>query len=525
MALELFTAVRFFTTPPEFNDPSLTWAVLLRSRQTLFGALLLGALAWLAVVSPRLASHWRAFLEAAAARSLHVPLLVQCGACAACYLLAWPLYHRAAELGDWGWPIVLAWFASLLACGFLSLWLLAPVRYWRSLAALERRAFAVAGLGALAGGALITLVLRAWSAVPLLARLTLGWSAALLRQIYPDAGADPATAILGTSKFKVEISDACSGYLGVSLTLGFLACYFYVFRAEIKPWVMLALAPLAIVLSLALNVVRIVTLVVLGVEVSPQVAVNGFHTNAGSIAMVLTFATLVGLVHWGVVSRLRPGAEDVQRMGWTIDFENALLIPLLTLLAATLLTGALSGTFIWLYPLRVAAIGVTLVFCWKHLRALVVPPTWPPVLIGVAVFALWLALVRAEPAADSLFAAALGSVAPGLALAWLAARVIGAVITVPIAEELAFRGYLLTVLSRRPVKPAMPVPFDWPGFTVSSLLFGALHGQWLAGALAGMGYAWARYRRGQLWDAVLAHMTTNLLLAAYVLATRHWSYW
>jgi len=34
-----------------------------------------------------------------------------------------------------------------------------------------------------------------------------------------------------------------------------------------------------------------------------------------------------------------------------------------------------------------------------------------------------------------------------------------------------------------------PVRFTWLSFVVSSLLFGALHGRWLAGTVAGMCYA------------------------------------
>ena len=52
--------------------------------------------------------------------------------------------------------------------------------------------------------------------------------------------------------------------------------------------------------------------------------------------------------------------------------------------------------------------------------------------------------------------------------------------------------------------------FTWFSFLVSSALFGALHGRWLAGALAGMLYAWAVYRRGRIGDAIVAHAVTQL---------------
>jgi CAAX prenyl protease-like protein len=98
-------------------------------------------------------------------------------------------------------------------------------------------------------------------------------------------------------------------------------------------------------------------------------------------------------------------------------------------------------------------------------------------------------------------------------------------VTVPLAEELAFRGYL----TRRLIAPDFEcVPlgrFTWASFLVSSALFGALHGRWLAGTLAGMLYALALYRRRNLADPVLAHALTNALLAVHVLATGAWSLW
>jgi membrane protease YdiL (CAAX protease family) len=57
------------------------------------------------------------------------------------------------------------------------------------------------------------------------------------------------------------------------------------------------------------------------------------------------------------------------------------------------------------------------------------------------------------------------------------------------------------------------------------ILSGALHGRWLAGTLAGMGYALTYFRRGELVDAIAAHATTNALIAGFVLVTGSWSLW
>ena len=67
--------------------------------------------------------------------------------------------------------------------------------------------------------------------------------------------------------------------------------------------------------------------------------------------------------------------------------------------------------------------------------------------------------------------------------------------------------------------------FTWLSFVVSSIAFGLLHGRWLAGTVARMAYAAALYRRGRIGEAVYAHMTTDALIAGYVLWSGRWSLW
>jgi CAAX prenyl protease-like protein len=62
------------------------------------------------------------------------------------------------------------------------------------------------------------------------------------------------------------------------------------------------------------------------------------------------------------------------------------------------------------------------------------------------------------------------------------------------------------------------------GVVLSALTFGILHSAWLAGSLAGLVYAGVYLRRGKLYDAVLAHAITNLLVALYAVLFERWSY-
>jgi CAAX prenyl protease-like protein len=111
-------------------------------------------------------------------------------------------------------------------------------------------------------------------------------------------------------------------------------------------------------------------------------------------------------------------------------------------------------------------------------------------------------------------------------MGWIAFRVAAAVITVPIAEELAFRGYLLRRLIRRDFDE---VPFSQItvlSIILSSAVFGLMHGQhWIAGIIAGLAYALALKWRGRIGDAVAAHAISNLMLAAWVLARGDWARW
>jgi CAAX prenyl protease-like protein len=109
---------------------------------------------------------------------------------------------------------------------------------------------------------------------------------------------------------------------------------------------------------------------------------------------------------------------------------------------------------------------------------------------------------------------------------WLTARVLAASVTVPIAEELAFRGYLMRRLVAADFDRVDPRHFTWFSLAVSSLVFGAMHGSsWLAGSAAGLVYGWLYTRSGRIGDPVIAHATTNILLAASVLVLRQWQFW
>jgi CAAX prenyl protease-like protein len=209
----------------------------------------------------------------------------------------------------------------------------------------------------------------------------------------------------------------------------------------------------------------------------------------------------------------------------SVRAADALLVPLIVMLAFTLLSGAFSAGFDWLYPLKVVGTGAALWVFWRAYDFRAYSASLVPVAAGVAVFFMWMLLVPLPAERTAEMASALAGAPVWLAAGWLLFRCLGSAVVVPLAEELAFRGYLLRRLTGDDATLAGSVRFTWISFLLSSVLFGLFHGAWLAGTIAGLAYALVRYYRGALGDAVVAHMTTNLLLSGYVLITGQWGYW
>ena len=190
------------------------------------------------------------------------------------------------------------------------------------------------------------------------------------------------------------------------------------------------------------------------------------------------------------------------------------------------MSGLFLTDFDYLYPLRMLTPLIPLWLFRSYYKDLRWSWSWTPILQGFVVFALWVALEPpADPETADAIPSALAEMPGAMAAFWLIARVLGSVVVVPVAEELAFRGYLLRRLIDADFTAVSPKQFTAMSFLISSVAFGALHGRWLAGILAGMIYAAAQYRRGQTSDAIVAHAVTNALLAAYVVIFGHWASW
>jgi exosortase E/protease (VPEID-CTERM system) len=382
------------------------------------------------------------------------------------------------------------------------------------------------------GGVLVALL--AWVAGfaaqglwPWLARATMNVAARVMAPLAGDRLIlSVPERLLGYRDFTAAIGDTCSGAEGMGLVGVLSTAYLVKFRRALVFPRALVVVPFAVLGAFLGNVLRIVALIWIGGAVSPDVAVQGFHSKAG---WVMTCLIAVGVLYWVRTSRWLARAPVDSTAETTENPTAVYLAPLMTSAALSMVTGLFSTGFDHLYWLRVLGTGVALVTArgaftgaWGRPRL-----AGLPVAVGVLVFLLWVAIAHhADAAQVTSLQQGLSALGPGARTFWLVARALGAVVMAPLAEELAFRGFLLrrlvrddfwdvdlTAAARRPV-----------ALGVSALVFGALHGAFLAGSLAGLAYALLLRRRGRLGDAVVAHAVTNALLVVYTLLTGDWAF-
>ena len=345
----------------------------------------------------------------------------------------------------------------------------------------------------------------------------------LLGWIVPTLEIDPANRIIDTGRFAVSIDPVCSGLEGMGLMLAFCTALLLLFRRQYRFPRALVLIPAGVLLSFALNILRIAALVLIGNAGYASVAEYGFHSQAGWIAFN---AAAVGIAL--VSLRSRWFSHTAADHGAAAAGENptaVYLLPYLALILAGMVSRAASGGFESLYGLRLLFTGAALGYSWPRLRGVDWRFSWRGAAAGLAAFALWIFAARlvAAPAGMPPALAALPSVPRD---AWIIGHVLASVAVIPVVEELAFRGYLLRRIRDAEFERQSPGRVGWTALIVSALVFGLCQGAfWLPGTITGIIFGLVYMRTGRLGEAVAAHATANALITLAVLAGSHWQLW
>lgn len=477
----------------------------------------IAAIAFVIVAWPRRREIFDAWAEAADNRRWYPSVLLNLGIFSALVIATVALSDQVAVSAEPPW----FWFGAycgLLLANAVSLALIAaPAGYWSELPRLAP----VETMLAISGAALVQfageLARESWHS---LSTATLSLAAWILSLYEADIFVDMDQQVLAVGSFRVIILPECSGYEGIGLVIGFLAIYLWMFRKELQFPNALLLLPIGVTAIWLLNAVRIAALVSIGAHVSPAIAANGFHSQGGWIVFLLVTVGLMAVSHRsGFVRRQQPGFRSTARAGDRALF--AFLLPFIALMATTVLVSAAAPNGHWLYVLKVVAVGGVLYIYRDAYVGLFSKVSPVSILAGLITGLLWIATAPSG-ATETPLEIWLLALPPWLAAFWLLMRAVGAIVVVPIAEELAFRGYLHRALISRDFAAVAPGQFTWLAFIGSSIAFGLLHQRWLAGILAGAVYAVVMYRTGRLSDPIAAHATSNCAIMAWAVGAHQW---
>lgn len=194
----------------------------------------------------------------------------------------------------------------------------------------------------------------------------------------------------------------------------------------------------------------------------------------------------------------------------------------------------------WIYLLKTLAGAGMLLVLFKHISELEWRFSWEAVVVGVAVFALWVGLDGHYPSTQALLEKlrlakpaagpawnpndTFGASSP-LAIFFILVRILGSSVVVPPLEEVFFRSFVYRYLAAKDFLAVSLGKFLLMPFLVTALLFGFEHSEWLAGILCGFAYQGLVIWKKRLGDAVTAHAITNLLLGLWVVWKGAWHFW
>jgi len=185
-----------------------------------------------------------------------------------------------------------------------------------------------------------------------------------------------------------------------------------------------------------------------------------------------------------------------------------------------------NANLLWLYPVKTIAVAAALWFFRKEYEELRPNFSILAVVVGVVAIAIWIGIDSFYPKftqATPFDPTTIASVAQRNM--FIVIRIIGAVIVVPLMEELFWRAFLIRWLINENFKSVPVGAFTWLSFAVTAGLFGAEHSEWLAGLICGVLYNGLYYKRKDVFSCVVAHAVSNAALAVWVLSRGDWKFW
>ena len=414
-----------------------------------------------------------------------------------------------------------AWILVAGAVGGSLALMIADLKSWRAFIIAERKSIAIAATGGILIILLGTISRQLWGSMT---EFTLGSTKLLLQIFYNDVIFSASESKLGLESFWVTIAPSCSGVEGIVLACATVLIYLFLSKEYLRYPHALILLPLAAIISIVLNLVRIAALIILGAEFSPELAVGGFHSIAGWIASILVALLIIFVFsNWSWIQKDNKGIPDITRRAADSAVAIAILIPFVMFTGLSLISGIFIDEFDYLYPGKIVLVVFALGYFWNTYQLSKPQNLLESIAIGAIVAILWIILIPGNNPKNMEFFQALNSLPAWAVSFWIFFRMAGFLVVAPILEEMVFRGYLISRLSGQNIEINTKINFSLASLIISSVLFGLLHDAWLVGTIAGILFAYSRFRSRVITDPIVAHGTANIFVAVWASRTGNWS--
>ena len=196
----------------------------------------------------------------------------------------------------------------------------------------------------------------------------------------------------------------------------------------------------------------------------------------------------------------------------------------------------------WIYLVKSVVGAWMLWVIWPVVKEMRWRMSWQAVVVGIAIFALWVGLDSIVPNQQEIWIKLGLSKAPetaapawnpflqfgaGSALGWffVVVRIAGSSIVVPPLEEMFYRSFLYRWIAKPDFTTLRVGDFLPKSFLLTAVVFGLAHNEWLAGIFCALAYQGLVCWKQRLGDAMTAHAITNFLLGVWVVGRGAWNFW
>ncbi len=233
--------------------------------------------------------------------------------------------------------------------------------------------------------------------------------------------------------------------------------------------------------------------------------------------------------------------------------EWPLWLPMAVFMAIIWVGSFFADSLPYAYLARTFIVGGLLIVIWKHIPKITWTHLGLGVIVGVVGTVQWIGMelgliylvgregfklgpLQLVSNIDKFYDYPAAFADPNMLYAFLAVRLLGPVLVVPIVEELFWRNWLWrTIIAPADIRLARVGEYDRNAFWLVPVAFAFVHVQFLTAIVWGLLIAWLLVRTKSLGACIVAHALTNLLLGLWVLATwklnyvpfgvTHWFFW